>query len=284
MRRTFTLLIAFVMIIGTLMFTSCGKTDSANDALSAIKEAGVLKVGMECAYAPYNWTQTDDSNGAVKIANADGYANGYDVQIAKQLADSIGVTLEVYAYEWGALIPAVQSGALDAIIAGMSPTDERKETIDFTSNYWVSNLVVITTVDSAIAGAASIADLAGAKIGAQAATFHEEAVTQIENVQASVLEDFTILYTALTSGTIDGYIAEEPTAWAVCGDGETLTYLHFINNSTGFTAADSDVAVAVGVKKGSNLTAEFNKVIDALTESDMNDLMQQMIELSPVEE
>ncbi|MBQ7161036.1 MAG: transporter substrate-binding domain-containing protein [Clostridia bacterium] len=283
MRRTFTLLLAITMIICSVLFTSCGKSDNTASNLEKIKAAGVLKVGMECAYAPFNWTQTDEANGAVKIANADGYANGYDVQIAQKLADAIGVKLEVYAYEWGALIPAVQSGALDAIIAGMSPTDERKETIDFTSNYWVSNLVVITSNDSAIANAASLADLSGSKIGAQAATFHEEAVTQIENVTPTILDDFTLLYTALKSGTIDGYIAEEPTAWAICGDNDALTYVALVNNTTGFTASDSDVAVAVGIRKGSDLGAELTKAIDAITSDAKSALMQQMVALAPVE-
>ena len=293
MKRLVCLILALMMLS---VFAACGSagdntadTGSAADNtatgdLAAVQAAGVLKVGMECAYAPYNWTQTDDSNGAVKIANADGYANGYDVQIAQKLADALGVTLEVYAYEWGALIPAVQSGALDAIIAGMSPTDERKETIDFTSNYWVSNLVIITSKGSAIENAASLADLTGTKIGAQAATFHEDAVAQIQDVQSSILEDFTVLYTALNAGTIDGYIAEEPTAWAICSANDALTYVNLVNNDTGFTAADGDVAVAVGTRQGSDLVAEMNKVIDALTDTQKSELMQQMVDLSPVEE
>ena len=279
MRKIVCLLIAVL----TLVFVcSCGSSETVSD-VEKIKAAGVLKVGMECAYAPYNWTQQDDSNGAVKIANADGYANGYDVQTAVKLADSLGVTLEVYAYEWGALIPALQSGALDAIIAGMSPTDERKETIDFSSNYWVSNLVVIVSADSEISGAATLADLAGCRIGAQANTFHEDALVQIGNVSPMIMDDFTILYTALSAGTIDGYIAEEPTAWALCDPDPALSYIALVNNSTGFTASDSDVAVAVGIRKGSDLASEFNKVIDALSDADKSGLMQEMVALSPVE-
>ena len=107
-------------------------------------EDGVLTVGMECAYAPYNWTQMDDSNGAVPISNVPGsYANGYDVQIAQYIANRLGLKLEIYAMEWDSLIPAVNSGAIDAIVAGMSPTAERSEQLDFTDTYYESNLVVI---------------------------------------------------------------------------------------------------------------------------------------------
>ena len=112
-----------------------GNTDTSN---------GTLRIAMECAYAPFNWTQTTDANGAVPIQGQDGmYANGYDVQVAKYIAAELGMALEVYSYVWDSLIPAVQSGAVDAIIAGMSPTAEREEQVDFTDCYYNSNLVVI---------------------------------------------------------------------------------------------------------------------------------------------
>ena len=105
---------------------------------------GVFRIAMECAYAPFNWTQTTDANGAVHISGKDNlYASGYDVQVAKYIAAELGMALEVYSYEWDSLIPAVQSGAVDAIIAGISPTAEREEQVDFTDCYYNSNLVVI---------------------------------------------------------------------------------------------------------------------------------------------
>ena len=108
---------------------------------------GVLRVGMECAYAPFNWTDmSEPSIGAVAISSqgSEGmYANGYDVQIAQYIANKLGMKLEVYAITWDGLLPALQSGTVDAIIAGMSPTAEREEEIDFTDVYYSSNLVVI---------------------------------------------------------------------------------------------------------------------------------------------
>ena len=105
---------------------------------------GTFKIAMECAYAPFNWTQTTNANGAVPISGKDNlYANGYDVQIAKYIAAELGMALEVYSYEWDSLIAAVQSGAVDAIVAGMSPTAERAAQVDFTACYYNSNLVVI---------------------------------------------------------------------------------------------------------------------------------------------
>ena len=111
---------------------------------------GTLKIAMECAYEPYNWTDLNNPTiGAVPIYDQNGnvkegqYANGYDVQIAQYVANKLGLKLEIYAYDWESLVPAVQSGAVDGIVAGMSPTPDREEQVDFTDMYYTSNLVVI---------------------------------------------------------------------------------------------------------------------------------------------
>ena len=184
---------------------------------------GVLKIGMECAYEPFNWTQNTNANGGIAIANVTGkYANGYDVQIAAQVAASLNMKLEIYAYDWDALIPAVKSGNITGIAAGMSPTAERLEEIDFSVNYYQSNLVVICRKGSNISSMASLSEIdqKGIKIAAQPGTFHLDALkaqthnlTVVEN-----LNDFVAMRIALEAGTIDGYIAEEPTAITFCAE------------------------------------------------------------------
>ena len=81
-------------------------------------DTNVLKVAMECGYAPYNWTQSDDSNGAVPIADSNDYAYGYDVMIAKKIADELGYELQIVKLDWDSLVPAVMSGTVDCVIAG----------------------------------------------------------------------------------------------------------------------------------------------------------------------
>ena len=281
MKRILSIILAAVMLAVSLTaLASCGNSVDASKDVENIKKAGVLKVGMECAYAPYNWTQTNADNDAVKIKNADGYANGYDVQAARKIAASLGVELEIYAYKWDALIPAVESGTIDCVIAGMSPTAERKAVLDFSDNYYVSNLVIIVREDGAYANAQSLADFKGCSIGAQAATFHAEALKQIEDVKENILDDFTLLYTALTANTIDGYVAEEPTAYSICG----LTFAPLVNNSTGFTCDEGDTAIAVGVRKGSDLAAAISEIVDGISDSERSELMMKMVSIAPVEE
>lgn len=285
MKRILSIILAAVMLAVSLTaLASCGNSVDASKDVENIKKAGVLKVGMECAYAPYNWTQTNADNDAVKIKNADGYANGYDVQAARKIAASLGVELEIYAYKWDALIPAVESGTIDCVIAGMSPTAERKAVLDFSDNYYVSNLVIIVREDGAYANAQSLADFKGCSIGAQAATFHAEALKQIEDVKENILDDFTLLYTALTANTIDGYVAEEPTAYSICTEGSGLTFAPLVNNSTGFTCDEGDTAIAVGVRKGSDLAAAISEIVDGISDSERSELMMKMVSIAPVEE
>ena len=163
-----------------LMLTATGYSTGDNVTEDS-ETAKVLKVGMECAYAPFNFTQTDNANGAVPIYNSNkkqiaGYANGYDVMIAAKIAQALNKELCIVKLEWEALIPAVKVGTIDMIIAGMSPTAERKKSIDFSDAYYNSQLVVVVRKDGAYANATSLADLKGAKITAQSGTFHLDAL------------------------------------------------------------------------------------------------------------
>lgn len=133
---------------------------------------------------------------------------------------------------------------------------------------------------SDIRNAKNLADLKGAKIAAQAATFHADALSQIEDVQSSTYPEFSDLLAALKSGAIDGYVAEEPTALSVCGSDDTLTYIHLKNNDTGFTATAADVGIAVGLKKGSELREKMNSILAEITEDQKKQLMEQIVDIS----
>lgn len=274
MKKLVTLLLTLALMATSLCaFTACG--DASGD--------DVLRVGMECAYQPFNWTQFNDDNGAVPIKNQPGlYAYGYDVMIAQKIAESLGKKLEVYSYDWKSLIPAVQSGALDLIIAGMSPTADRRLEIDFSDAYYESNLVIVVRKDGDYADATSLSDFAGATVAAQAATFHENALAQIANAETVTWESFDLLKTALNASTIDGYIAEEPGAKADCAMNADYTYVALKNNTVGgFAIADlANVTLAVGAVKQSPLIAEVNKVLEGITLSERVAMMDTAITIA----
>lgn len=246
-------------------------------------EDGKLKVAMECGYAPFNWTQVDDSNGAVPIEGGSGYANGYDVQIAKKIADSMGKELVVVKTGWDALPLAVQSGTVDLIIAGMSPTLERAEQIDFSHNYYASDLVIVLRADSEYTDATAIADFAGADITAQLNTFHYTVIDQIEGVnKLAAMDDFPAMRVALQSGIIDGYVSERPEGLSAQAASSDFTYISFAEGQ-GFEYRPDDAALAAGMKKGNTALAEaVNAAIDAISEDDRQTLMEEAIANQPV--
>jgi putative lysine transport system substrate-binding protein len=259
----------------------CGSSGSA-DKDQTPEPSKEFKVGMECGYPPFNWTQADDSNGAVPIAGSNSFAGGYDVEIAKMLAEGMGKDLVIVKTAWDGLVPAVQSGTIDAIIAGMSPTAERKKTIDFSDHYYRSDLVVVVQKGSKYEGATSLQELDGAKITAQLNTFHYTVIDQIPNVQKqTAMDDFPAMRVALESGIIDGYISERPEGVSATTANNKFAMVEFTADK-GFQTSDDDVAIAVGLKKGNpELASSINKVLSELTEDQRKAIMDQAIKNQP---
>ncbi len=245
--------------------------------------ADTLKVGMECNYAPYNWTQSAPSDEAVAL-EAGGYADGYDVRIAKRIASELGMELEIVKTEWDGLVPSLMSGKIDCIIAGMSPTEERKVTIDFTEPYYESELCVVVMKDGPYAGAASLADLSGAKITGQLNTFHYTVIDQIPDVKKMpAQETFPAMIVALTAGGIDGYVSERPGAVSAMASNPAIGYVAFPAGA-GFEASPADVAIAVGVTKGSALTEQINAVLAGISAEERSALMDAVVAAQPLSE
>jgi putative lysine transport system substrate-binding protein len=144
MRRKLMLFIAMSLSV-IMLLAGCGSSSSPDIKAPAATSGGngTFKVGLEAGYAPFNWTQMDNSNGGVKISGSAEFAGGYDVEIAKKIAAGLGKELVIVKTEWDGLVPALTSGKIDAIIAGMSPTAERKQTIDFSNIYYKSDLVMV---------------------------------------------------------------------------------------------------------------------------------------------
>lgn len=243
------------------------------------EEANTFKVGMEAGYAPYNWTQLTDANGGVKIAGSSEYAGGYDVEIAKRIADGLGKELVVVKTEWDGLVPALVSGKVDAIIAGMSPTAERKETIDFTDTYYQSNLVMLVKNGGKYENAKTLADFSGAKITGQLNTFHYTVIDQIPNVKKQpAMDNFPAMRVALESGVIDGYVTERPEAVSAQSANNNFKMVEF---TEGFVTSPEDTAIAVGLQKGSPLKDKINEILNGISQEQRLEIMDRAIENQP---
>jgi putative lysine transport system substrate-binding protein len=275
MKNKFTIVI--VLLVSTiLLLAGCG---TSNGSDSGSSEDNTFKVGLEAGYAPFNWTQNDDSNGAVKIDGSAEYAGGYDVEIAKKVAEGLGKELVIVKTEWDGLVPALTSGKIDAIIAGMSPTAERKETIDFSDNYYKSNLIMVVKKGSKYEGATSIQDFKGAKVTAQLNTFHYSVIDQIDGVnKKTAMDNFPAMRVALESGIIDGYVSERPEGVSAAAANENYVMVEF---EEGFETSEDDTAIAVGLAKGSDLTDKINEALAGISEEERTSIMDSAIKNQP---
>ncbi len=283
---------ALVMAVA-MMLTMVVCSVSANDAtVPSGVEDGVLTIAMECAYAPYNWTQSDDSNGAVPISNVPGsYANGYDVMIGKKIAEANGWELEVIQSDWDSLVPGIQTGKFDAVIAGQSMTAERSEQVDFAGPYFYATIVCVTKADSKFADATSIADLKGGSCTAQIATiWYDQCLPQIAgaNVQPAA-ETAPAMLMALETGMVDFICTDMPTAQGAVAAYPDLKILDFSGTDGDFQFDEEvraeNVNIGVSVMKGNTVLKEkIDDVLSTMTVEDFNSIMEQAIAIQPLSE
>ena len=289
MKKIFALVLAACLV---LALTACSgsKTASNGSGIPGLED-GVFTVSMECAYAPYNWTQTDDSNGAVPIKDSNEYANGYDIMIAKKICEANGWELEVVRSDWDSLVPAVQAGTIDAAIAGQSMTADRAEQVDFAGPYFYATIVCVTKADSPYANATSIADLAGGKCTAQIATiWYDQCLPQIQGAQIQTAsETAPAMLMALETDTVDFICTDMPTAQGAVAAYPDMKILDFSGTDGDFQFSEEvraeNVNIGISVKKGSTaLVDAINSVLATMTADDFNELMAQAIAIQPVGE
>lgn len=305
MKRITALLMALAMLFA---LTACGQAEAPaaseapagasaapaeeSAAVASGVEDGVLTIAMECAYAPYNWTQSDDANGAVPISNVPGsYANGYDVMIAKRICEANGWELEVVQSDWDSLVPGVQTGTFDAVIAGQSMTAERAEQVDFAGPYFYATIVCLTKADSPYASAAGIADLAGASCTAQIATiWYDQCLPQIEGADVqTAAETAPAMLMALETDMVDFVCTDMPTAQGAVAAYPDMVILDFSGTEGDFQFSDEvraeNVNIGVSLMKGNTVLKELiDSVLSAMTADDFNSLMAEAIAVQPLSE
>lgn len=248
---------------------------------TSFAEKETFTVGMEAGYPPFNWTQQDDSNGAVPIKGSKEFAGGYDVEIAKKIADDLGKELVIFKTDWDGLPPAVTSGKADAIIAGMSPTPERKQTLDFSDYYYSSQLTMLVKKDGSYSEATSLNNFKDAKITAQLNTLHYNVIDQIPGVQKqTAMTDFSAMRVALESGKIDGYVTEVPEGITAEKLNPNFKMVQF-KKDQGFKTSEADNAIAIGMKKNSPDLAKANKTLAGISQKERDDIMDKAINLQP---
>ncbi len=281
MNRTKRIVAAILAIaMCAVLFAGCGaKTESAKTGV----EDGVLTVAMECAYAPYNWTQSDDSNGAVPIKDSSDYANGYDIMMAKKICEANGWKLEVVRLDWDSLVPAVQTGKVDAVIAGQSMTADRMQQVDFAGPYLYATIVCMTKQNSKYANATSLADLAGAKCTSQLGTiWYDTCLPQVKGALLQTAQETApAMLMALETGAVDFICTDMPTAQGALIAYSDLKILNLPDDA--FKVDEGDINIGISVKKGNTeLKDKINSALAGMTADDFNKIMNEATKIQPL--
>jgi putative lysine transport system permease protein len=243
----------------------------------------VLRVGMECSYAPYNWSQATSANGAVKISNSNEYSNGYDVMMAKKIADTIGYKLEIVKTKWDGLAPGVASGKLDAVIAGMSATADRKKTVDFTNNYYKATIFALVKQGGKYEKAKSIRDLKGAVCTSQQSTIWYDLLKQIPGARIQpALADVTSMIVSLQSGKCEALLTDKPTALAAVYANKGLVKID-LGSDRNLKVPEEQMDIGIAVKKGNaELEDSINRALAQISEKDRAKIMDEAIQDQPL--
>ena len=249
------------------------------------EETKTLKVAMECGYAPYNWTQATDENGAVPIAGSSEYAYGYDVMMAKHICEELGYELEIVKLDWDSLVPAVQSGTVDCVIAGQSITSARMQMVDFTEPYYYASIITLTKADSDYAEAKSVADLAGATCTSQLNTiWYDVCLPQIED--ADILpaqESAPAMLVSLDADKCDLVVTDMPTGMAACVAYPDFKLLDFTGSEGEFQVSDEEINIGISLQKGNDeLKDAINSVLENMTTEDYEEMMNEAISVQPL--
>ena len=306
MKKTTRQILAFMMAAVTaLSLSACGgdkpaETTAASVAESADKgkeaaktegekeesgEKKVLRVAMECAYAPYNWTQPDNSNGAVPIADSNEFAYGYDVMMANMICEELDYELQIFRLDWDSLIPALQSGQADCVIAGQSITQERLQAVDFSEPYYYATIVTLVKKGSKYENAASVADLAGATCTSQQSTiWYQNCLPQIPdaNILAATASAPDMLM-SLNADKCDLVVTDQPTGKGALVAYPNFVMLEFEDKDADFQVTDEDINIGISIKKGNTeLKTAIDSVLTKMTKEDYSKMMDEAISVQPL--
>jgi ABC-type amino acid transport substrate-binding protein len=271
-------LFILVFVAGLFIFAACGSTEQFD-----IESETEFVVGLEAAYAPFNWSTPTQNDFTVPLAGQPGvYVDGYDVVMASRIADELGLDLVIKMVDWDGLIPALLSGEIDMIIAGMSPTAERAQTVSFSDEYFRSEQVMVVSSTGTYANATSLNDFSGARVVAQLGTLQDQLISQITGAtRLEPLDTYGMLATAVSTNAADAFIAELPVAQGMVAANNQLSIIRFAEGN-GFTVSDEDVIVSVALRQEDvDLLEAVNAALATVSFETRTQVMTQALDRQP---
>lgn len=244
MKKALSIFMFSILMMGVL--TACGTaSDKKETNGSKGEEKKVLTMGTSADYPPFEYVETAKSDEII----------GFDVDLANLIAGELGYEVEIKDMDFNGLIGAIQADRVDFVMAGMTPTEERKKSVDFSDVYYTAKHMIVSAKDSNIK---SVEDLEGKTVGVQLASIQEGKAEEIgETVKIKVEKRTRIpeLVQEIKAGRIDAAIIEDTVAEGYFKNDKDLS---------GFTLEEgneADAGSAIAFPKDSELTEKFNKVL-----------------------
>ena len=262
---------------GTTDSASAGSDAAAGSDASASDQ---LRVGMEAAYAPYNWQTTDETDYTIPIDGMDGqYADGYDVQIAKKVGEGLGRAPVAVKLAWDGLIDALNNGQIDVIIAGMSATEERKQSIDFSDPYFVGSFGLLVLKDSEYASATKLSDFSGASVLGQRDTMLDTVIDDIPGVNhLTPADSVPSQLTQLAEKRCDAITYNVENTKGFLASNPDITNVQF-DEGEGF---QETVPANVGIKKGQDdFVKQVNDILATISDDERQEMFDAAVDRQP---
>lgn len=289
LRKLTAVCVAAAMVMS---MTACGGDGSAKEVAAATaggtteagsaSEGNVLRVAMSADYAPFDWLQDTDANGAVQTSNGT-YMNGYDVRMAKRIADELGMELEITQIDWDGLILSIQSGKVDCAIAGMSITSERSQSVDFTEPYYNANIVAVVAEDGDYADVVNLTDFEGAVLTSALNTVWYDVLDQVTGyaTKDAALDTFSSMVAAVHAGKIDGFTCDMPSAKSILMSNPDLKIINFEGGS-GFEVSNEETDLGIPCQKGNTeLVEKINEILAGISQEERDAMMDEAVAAQP---
>lgn len=250
-------------------------------------EVDKLIIGMECNYSPFNWTDNSDNDYNLAISNVGGsYADGYDIQIASLLGKALNMDIEIIKSDWESLVPDIQTNTINLVLAGMTDTEERRKSIDFSDEYYRSELVLITKKETS-----SMYDHILEENELRSLLNDKSIVSQVSTVTNDVIETFKTNYNAthlsplatfadcaidVSNGLAFAMTAEYPVAQSIVNSNSSLGIIRISQDILGVDL--SELGVSIGIKKGNtNLKRCINEALSYISQDLRNLMMSEAV-------
>ena len=263
-------------VAGTSLLTACGpSTQTAGSASGASSSAsssfgdnGTMRVGMEVAYPPYNFQVSQESENTIPVQGQDGaYADGYDIVFAKKIGEALGLTPVAVKMDFSGLVEGLTSGTIDIICGGMTATDERRQSIDFSDPYWDGHYGLLVKKGSPLASATSFADFAGAAVLGQRDTLLDDVIDEIPNVNhLEPVDSVPAQLSAISNGACDAVTYDVENAKGLLASNPDLVQVEFNSSPILFS---EDAPINAGIAKGQDdVLKKINDCINAVSQDD----------------